>query len=101
MTQERVNDLVRYRKRMRFTQIEVTRLLGWKNTKGLTKIESGGVIPTLTTAFKLSIIYRVPIEFLFSSVYESLRNHIRAKEMSLIPAGQRVLPLNFSAVHDS
>lgn len=89
---EDANDLVQYRKRMRFTQPAVARLLGWKNIKGLCELESGRAIPTLTTAFKLSIIYRVPIEFLYRQFYERLRSEIRTRELTLVPLGQQPLP---------
>jgi len=95
------NDLLHYRKRMRFTQMQVMSILGWKNRKGLCQIESGVVVPTLATAFKLAIIYRVPVEFLFRAMYESLRDQIRRKEQALIPVGQQALPLTASSAYDS
>ena len=96
MIQDESNALVYYRKRMRLTQFQVARLLGWKNTKGLGKIEAGQVMPTLTTAFKLGSIYRTPIEFLFKDRYEALRNEIRAREAKLSPIGQQPLRLKYS-----
>ena len=95
------NDLVYYRKRMRFTQLKVMSILGWKNKKGLCQIESGNVVPTLTTAFKLAIIYRVPVEFLFSSLHRQLLDQVRAKEQALAPVGQPTLPFAYSNIHDS
>jgi DNA-binding XRE family transcriptional regulator len=97
---DQTNHLVHYRKRMRFTQLQVMSILGWKNKKGLCRIESGSVTPTLTTALKLAIIYRVPVEFLFASLYRNLLTQIRMKEQAKTPVGQRTLPLAFS-VHDS
>lgn len=94
---EHKNDLAHYRKRMRFTQVEAARLLGWKNTKGLIQLEASRATPTLVTAFKLSIIYRVPVEFLFKSLYDHLRQIIRAREAAPVPAGQRSLPLTYSS----
>jgi DNA-binding XRE family transcriptional regulator len=98
---DQTNHLVHYRKRMRFTQLQVMSILGWKNKKGLCRIESGSVTPTLTTALKLAIIYRVPVEFLFASLYRNLLTQIRMKEQAMTPVGQRTLPLAFSTVHDS
>ena len=86
---------------MRFTQLQVLNILGWKNKKGLCQIESGNVIPTLTTAFKLAIIYRVPVEFLFATIHKALRHQIRNKEQALAPVGQQALPLTVSTIHDS
>lgn len=98
MVQEELsNDLVQYRKRMRFTQLEVIRLLGWKNIKGLALLESGQRIPTLITALKLGIIYRIPTDFLYRELYEQLRSELRAKELVQAPPGQQPLPLTHSA----
>src|SRR5438128_2578463 len=77
---ETFHTLAHYRKRMKLTQFQVARLLGWKNTKGVGQIEAGYSLPTLMTAFKLSVIYRAPVEFLFKDNYEKLRQHIRARE---------------------
>lgn len=90
ISKDRESYLVHYRKRMRLTQFQVVRLLGWKNTKGLCQIESGKVLPTLSTALKLSIIYRVPVEFIFKNFYISLREQIRTKEASLFPVRERI-----------
>jgi DNA-binding XRE family transcriptional regulator len=98
---DQINHLVHYRKRLRFTQVQVMSILGWKNKKGLCRIESGDVTPTLATALKLAIIYRVPVEFLFASLHRNLLTQIRMKEQALAPVGQRALPLTFATVHDS
>jgi DNA-binding XRE family transcriptional regulator len=98
MVQENQNsDLAHYRKRMRFTQSHVLSILGWKNKKGLFQIESGNVTPTLHTALKLAIIYRVPVEFLFKSLYDRLHIQVRHKESTLPPVEQPILPLVFSS----
>jgi DNA-binding XRE family transcriptional regulator len=95
MVQDELNHLVYYRKRMRLTQPQVARLLGWKNIKGLHLIESGAVLPTLLTAFRLGSIYRAPIEFLFKKHYEAVRNDVRTKEAALKENEQQALPLNY------
>src|SRR5690348_14480280 len=93
--EEQTNHLVYYRKRLRFTQFDVARRLGWKNTKGLHLIETGAVIPTLATALQLGSIYRAPVEFLFKSHYEAYKRIVRAREEKLGPPRQRPLPLNY------
>lgn len=98
MVHEETNHLVQYRKRLRFTQFDVVRRLGWSNTKGLHLIESGAVTPTLVTALKLSCIYRAPVEFLFKHHYDSYLEEIRAREGKFMPAGQQPLPMDRS--HD-
>jgi len=71
-----------YRRRIGFKQIQVARLLGHRDSSSLSLYESGRKLPRLTEAFKLSIILRVPVEFLFPITYEALRNEIRSKEES-------------------
>lgn len=99
--QNHISDLVHYRKRMRFTQSHVMSILGWKNKKGLFQIESGNVTPTLKTALKLAIIYRVPVEFLFKSLYDRLHVQVRHKELALTPTKQPTLPLAFSSIESA
>lgn len=98
---DHISDPVHYRKRMKFTQLQVMSILGWKNKKGLAQIESGKVVPTLTTALKLAIIYRVPVEFLFASLHRRLLHQMRSREQSMAPVGQRPLPLAVANAHDS
>lgn len=96
MVQEQTNHLVYYRKRLRFTQFDVARRLGWNNTKGLHLIESGAVIPTLATALRLCCIYRAPVEFLFKTHYDAYLKEVRTREEKLTPRGQQPLPMNYS-----
>jgi len=74
------NNVTFYRRRIGFKQIQVARLLGHRDSSSLSVYESGRKLPRLTEAFKLSIILRVPVEFLFPITYEALRNEIRSKE---------------------
>jgi transcriptional regulator with XRE-family HTH domain len=75
-----INTLDIYRRRMRFSTGHVARLLGDKDVSQLSKYERGQRLPDLRNAFRLGIILRVPIEFLFPSLYDSLREQIRAEE---------------------
>ena len=49
--------------------------------------------PTLETALRLELIYRVPVAFLFPSLYEGLRSKVRAAEdlASAIPGQQALI----------
>jgi DNA-binding XRE family transcriptional regulator len=94
------NDLARYRRRMRLSQAEVAKLLGFKNTKHVSNLELGRYFPSIPTAIKLGAIYRVPVDFLFSHLYIYFRSQIREAEASARvaePQVQAPLPLNFSA----
>src|SRR6266481_1193227 len=91
------NHLLHYRKRMGLTQLQVAGLLGWKNIKAISKMESGTALPTMNTALKLSAIYRVPVEFLYHDLCLQLRSEIREKEAKVASFGQQqMLPLILS-----
>jgi len=91
------NHLLHYRKQMGLTQPQVAGLLGWKNIKAISMMESGNTEPTLKTALRLSAIYRTPVEFLYHDRYVKLRSEIREKEAKAASFGQQQeLPLIFS-----
>jgi DNA-binding XRE family transcriptional regulator len=77
---KQLNSLVVYRRRLKFSQRTVAKLLGQRDSTMLCLYERGRVLPPLATAFRLGIIFRVPVEFLFPGLYDELRNHIRAQE---------------------
>jgi transcriptional regulator with XRE-family HTH domain len=80
-----------YRRRMRFSSAHVARLLGHKGTSALSNYERGERLPSLSNAFRLGIILRVPVEFLFPSLYDGLRGVIRAQEEHMVQPAQQVL----------
>ena len=65
---------------MQLSQKQVAKLLGLKNVSVLSQYERGRSLPSLERALGLEIIYRVPVAFLFPTLYEELRDRIRAKE---------------------
>jgi len=79
---------------MGFSQKRVARLIGHRDGTLLSKYELGHGVPTLATALSIGIVLRVPVEFLFPALYESLRNEIRAKEEQANPI------INPADVHD-
>jgi transcriptional regulator with XRE-family HTH domain len=85
------NRLDMYRKRMRFSQRHVARLLGHKNSSAWSVYESGERLPSLANALRLGIILRIPVEFLFYSLHDELRNQIRAEEERIGEPAQQVL----------
>ena len=76
---------------MTFSTSHVARLLGHQDTSTLSDYERGDRLPSLTNAFRLGIILRVPVEFLFASVYDTLREQIRAEEERLAAPQQQAL----------
>jgi transcriptional regulator with XRE-family HTH domain len=85
------NDLVLWRQRMRFTQLQVSRLLGKKDTRWLSKLELGERLPGLLTSLKLAAVYRVPVDFLYHKRYCEYRQQIRDREEDLAIGTQGIL----------
>jgi transcriptional regulator with XRE-family HTH domain len=78
--QHKQNTLTIYRRRMGFSQRRVARLIGSRDASMLSRYEHGQSLPSLGIAFRLSIVLRVPVEFLFPRLYDDLRHRIRAEE---------------------
>jgi transcriptional regulator with XRE-family HTH domain len=76
---------------MRLSQRHVARLLGHKNSSAWSNYECGERLPSLANALRLGIILRVPVEFLFYSLHDQLRNQIRAEEERIAEPTQQVL----------
>ena len=87
----KLNKLDIYRKRMRFSQRHVARLLGHKDNSAWSDYERGVRLPSLANALRLAIILRTPIEFLFYDLHDELRNLIRAEEERLAQPTQQPL----------
>jgi DNA-binding XRE family transcriptional regulator len=85
------NRLDIYRRRMRFSQRQVARLMGHKNGTVWSSYERGERLPSLTNALRLGIILRIPVEFLFYSLHDALRTQIRAEEERIAEPPQQVL----------
>jgi len=76
---------------MRLSTRHVAILLGDKDVSRLSKYERGQRLPNLRNAFRLSAILRVPVEFLFPSLYDLLREQIRAEEERIAKPTQATL----------
>jgi transcriptional regulator with XRE-family HTH domain len=76
---------------MGFSVAHISRLLGQQDNAALSDYERGVHTPSLVNAFRLGIILRVPVEFLFPALYDGLRNEIRAEEERLAVPEQQTL----------
>lgn len=74
------NKIADYRERMHLNTGAVAHLLGHRDASTLTAYERGQRLPSLENALRLSVILRVPVEFLFGQIYDELRNSVRAQE---------------------
>jgi transcriptional regulator with XRE-family HTH domain len=78
------NRLWKYRTRMGFTQRRVAEILGYHSSTDLSHYEHGRKVPSLVTALKLEVVYRVPVAFLFPDLYHELKGQLRAREERLL-----------------
>lgn len=76
---------------MGYSQKQVARLLGFVGTSMLSRYEHDRSLPPLKIALSLGIVLRVPVEFLFPTLYEGLRTRIRADEERLEAPAQQSL----------
>jgi DNA-binding XRE family transcriptional regulator len=76
MTTTIKNNLWQARKRSGLERKQVAFLLAHKTTDDLSRYEKGIYLPSLKTALKLEIIYRMPIRLLFQSLFEEYRAEI-------------------------
>jgi DNA-binding XRE family transcriptional regulator len=89
--QRNQNRLDHYRRRLRFTTSQIGHLLGHQDSSTFCAYERGDRLPSLVNAFCLGITLRVPVEFLFPELYNSLRNDIRAEEERMARPEQQPL----------
>ena len=82
---------------MGFTQKQVARLLGHRDTSMISHYEHGRSLPPLPVALSLEIILRVPVAFLFPGMHDDLKQLIRLQEEELAGLGQKSL---FSSISD-
>ncbi len=85
------NQIEVYRRRMRFGPKRVAILLGHQDSSVLAHYERGKRLPSLVNALRLSIILRIPVEFLYPALFERLRERIRAEEERLSRPKQQPL----------
>jgi DNA-binding XRE family transcriptional regulator len=64
-----LNNLWIARQKAGLRQKSVARLLGYKSISPISEYETGTVLPSLSTAFKLALIYNTPLSELYDSLY--------------------------------
>ena len=67
---------------MGFTQKQVARLLGLRETSMISHYEHGRSFPPLAVALSLEIVLRTPVAFLFPELHDNLKRQIRETEQS-------------------
>jgi DNA-binding XRE family transcriptional regulator len=64
------------RKKVGLPQKSVARLLGHKGTSVISEYETGRLLPSLRTAFKLAAIYQAPLSDLNAGLYQEVQAEV-------------------------
>lgn len=73
------------RKWRKLSQKQVAHLIGHRDTTMLSKYERGVVAPPLRTALKLTVLYRQPIQEIFSEEFSHAREELTMKIKTMRP----------------
>jgi transcriptional regulator with XRE-family HTH domain len=67
------------RKQVGLGQKSVARMLGYKSTSPISEYETGRLIPSLRTAFKLAILYNLSLQELYAPLYGEIQQEIEGR----------------------
>ena len=76
------------RKKAGMGQKSVARLLGYRSVSPVSEYETGRLLPSLPTAFKLAALYNVPVAELYAPLYQEVQAEIedrRTQHVAKIP----------------
>lgn len=84
MAQKRiVSQLGMHRRRSGFTQLELARLVGHRNSGRVSRHERGASVPPLPVALAYEAVFRTPIHELFPGIHETALKNIETRIASL------------------
>ena len=78
-----LNTLRYFREHRRLTQKQVAKLLGHRDRSMISRYERGLLVPPLYVAFKLTILYRVPLQEIFKNDFESAEQDLRSNAKTM------------------
>ena len=74
------NHLGKYRRRIGYSQKDVSQILGFSDQSQVCRWEKGIKLPGVLNLLKLSALYRVPITFLFIDWFRQIKEEVMALE---------------------
>ena len=83
------NSLHKHRKAAGLCQPAVARALGLSSIERISKWENGHSIPRGRSLFQLALLYHVPLQQLFSEVYQSspaVERNLADEQMTMVPS---------------
>ena len=70
------NSLKKYREAKGLSQSAVAKVLGFKDKTWISHWENGDALPNLVSAIRLSKLYQIPIDILFSGLVDTIREEL-------------------------
>lgn len=81
------NQLALARQKRSIDQKQVAKLLGLKGIDQISRLERGVKLPSLKTALKLGIIYKIPIRILLDGYFEACWDELKRQEKQFSSSG--------------
>lgn len=78
------NCLRKYRRIRGFSQKDVAKRLGLKNSSMISRWECGKCMPNTKNVFRLSVLYHTLVDALFIDIIRSMRAELHQKEKEII-----------------
>jgi transcriptional regulator with XRE-family HTH domain len=72
------------RKKVGLGQKSVARMLGYKSTSPISEYETGRLIPSLRTAFKLAVLYNLSLQELYAPLYGEVQQEIEGRRQGSV-----------------
>ncbi len=74
------NLLRKYRRARGLKQKEVAKILNLKSQSRISRWEKGLCLPSFRNVVRLSLVYRVMVDAIFSDLYRSIKQEIKERE---------------------
>jgi len=68
------------RKKAGMGQKSVARLLGYRSVSPVSEYETGRLLPSLRSAFKLSVLYNMPLTELYAPLHKEVEAELEARK---------------------
>ncbi len=73
----KLNNLWIFRKHVGLAQKSVAKLLGHRSTSVISEYENGRLLPSLSTALRLAVVYNRPITELYPDLYRQIQEEVQ------------------------
>ena len=86
------NSLRQYRQKAGLRQLDVSRILGVECMDRLSRWEHGLSVPSIINLFRLSVLYKVPVQELYPEMLQSIEKEAQqmAEQRMVVPVSESV-----------